>query len=377
MRFVQVLCHVAALAFIVSTPSEALHAQTLEDLQKKYQISASDLEKLKQLAAKDPVTSARKRTAAPASTDHTQAASLSAKSTPDPRAVLAAPNGAAKDADSPWRILLRQDWQDIGILAGPTPIDKATGASISYNDDHIASNRSWAVHGTGAIVYSIIDDRGPAPQTAPFYRSFAAYATVNKLENSDARLVSKNVDTLTAGGALEVGWNNAREKTQNYLQFRGSTVNDRVKDTTAVTAAAAWIPVNNNLHIHHPEGLFGIIGYSFDPQLLAQYASTTDRKNVLLFSGHNESLRLGPQLTLLLWPYVQDDSFWSHVSANIAYHWWYEVLDGSQKDWFKSSLTYNFDKDGNFGLTGSYQRGHSEDTGTLTNLFMISLTGKM
>ena len=113
-------------------------------------------------------------------------------------------NGSSSPAPSQgnWQFLLRQDWQDIGILASPTSVDKATGASISYTNDNIAKNATWATHATAAVVYTLINDLGPGPQVTPFYQSFAGYVTVNKLYNSDLRLSSKNLDTLSGGGVL-------------------------------------------------------------------------------------------------------------------------------------------------------------------------------
>ena len=40
-------------------------------------------------------------------------------------------------------------------------------------------------------------------------------------------------------------------------------------------------------------------------------------------------------------------------------------------------LTYNLDPDGYLGLTGSYTKGRSEDTGRKIDLWKLSLTGKL
>jgi hypothetical protein len=59
-----------------------------------------------------------------------------------------------------------------------------------------------------------------------------------------------------------------------------------------------------------------------------------------------------------------------------AYHWAYETYSGRGLSLFQSSLTHNI-ADGHLGLTGSYGRGNDEDTGVLSNIYKISLTGKL
>lgn len=40
-------------------------------------------------------------------------------------------------------------------------------------------------------------------------------------------------------------------------------------------------------------------------------------------------------------------------------------------------MTYNIDPEGYLGLTGSYTKGRSEDTGRKKDIWQISLTGKL
>jgi hypothetical protein len=385
MRIVEIST-AAAVALLAWAIPEAVRAETLQEYQAKHNLTATDIEELKQLLAQSVTKPAKKASTKSPSNRSAFAAGLATKS--PTIADSAAPAAAAghatlatsssKASSSPngsWQFLLRQDWQDIGVLAIPTPVDKATGASISYSNDGIAKDETWATHATGAIVYQLLNDQGPG-QTTPFWETFASYATVNKLYNSNPKLASKNIDTLAGGGAIELGYDDAKAETQNYFQFLAGAVQDNIKNTTSVNATAAWIPANVNYHIHSPSQLFGIFGYRFEPEFLAQYASTTDPKNVLLFSDRDQSFRIGPQLSLIFFPYVTSDSPWSNLSANILYHWWYEAYDGSEKHWMKAQVVYNLDKTGNFALTGSYQQGNDETTGQPTNLFMVSLSGK-
>ena len=98
---------------------------------------------------------------------------------------------------------------------------------------------------------------------------------------------------------------------------------------------------------------------------------------VLAFNNRQESLRLGPELALHIWPSLNTSAFLSRFSGLIGYDYYYETYAKKNLSWFTSSLTFNLDQAGNFGITGSYNRGRDEDTGTLTNIYKISLTGKI
>jgi hypothetical protein len=377
MNSSKTVLHALPLVLSIWVLMSSANAQTLIELQAKYQITEPDLQKIRIFLARDRA----KRIKGESSLSVSQVSSPAAlqglpvkgeaPTTPSALIVSDAPK-------SPWQFLLREDWQDIDLLGEPKPRDKATGASFSYTDDRVAHNSIWAAHGTAALVYRDFGGTGAGSIFDPFYRSFAIYGTVNKLYNSDSKLAAKNIDILAAGGALELGWHNPGSGIQNYLQVRGGVVTDNIDSTTIANATAAWIPVNNAYYIHRPRELpFGYLGYSFDPQVLVQFASTTDTSKPLLFTSRGQALRIGPQLSLLLFPFQENDDFWSRVHANLTFHWWYEALYGAQNHWLKASATYDLDKNRNFGLTFSYQEGQNEETGKSTNLYLISLTGKI
>jgi hypothetical protein len=43
----------------------------------------------------------------------------------------------------------------------------------------------------------------------------------------------------------------------------------------------------------------------------------------------------------------------------------------------QSAITYDLDDAGQFGITASYKKGRDEDTGTLTDIYKIALTGEL
>jgi hypothetical protein len=275
---------------------------------------------------------------------------------------------------------LRQDWKDIGIISGAQctdSVDKAQGAQASYTTDRIANNRIASIHGTAALVYSSVTGDIPG-QITPYETTFGAYTTVNKLTNSAKSRVKSNVDTLAYGGLFELGLKVPNSGT-HYFRIRGGSVEDDLKNTTAANAAFEWLPVYAPLHIHtpmiEPFGLPTIL--RFDPDFVVLYDSAIGKNQFLAFNNRQESIRIGPQLALNIWPFPGATDFLSRFHGLIVYDWNYETHSRKELNWFSGSLTFNIDQAGHFGITGSYKRGRDEDTGASTNLYLLSLSGKI
>ena len=156
---------------------------------------------------------------------------------------------------------------------------------------------------------------------------------------------------------------------------------DHVKNTTASSAVLDWSPVIRTLYIHYPYQLipFGIpIITRFDPDLVARFDSATGKGQILAFNNRQDSLRLGPEFALLVLPdpgYVSGPL--SRFSALFGYNIWYETYSRKRLGWFTSSVNYNLDEAGNFGIKGSYNSGQDELTGKSTNIYTIGLSGKI
>jgi hypothetical protein len=275
--------------------------------------------------------------------------------------------------------LLRQDWQDVAIGSCPDTVDKATGAQISYSDDRVANNRVWSAQGTAALLYNSIIANDPQAVSL-FDTSFGGYVTIDRVMNSSPAKSSANVDTVAYGGVAEIGISTpANIGWVNYFRVRGGGVEDDLKGTTSVNVTAEYIPVNPYLNIHTPFEPFGSAPFivRFDPELIAQYDDATGKNSLLAFNNRPQALRLGPQLTMKLFPLPGAPDFISHFTSSTTYHWAYESYSGSSFSWFQTALTYNIDKAGHLGWTGSYQRGQNENTGAFTNIYKIALTGKI
>ena len=277
-----------------------------------------------------------------------------------------------------WVIFVRQNWKDLGGAGAACPGDPASaqGAQISFADDRAANNRVATINGTAAVVYNSITGDVPAP--LPYAVSFGAYTTVDDVSNSATSQLKSNVDTLAYGGLLELGFTGS--PFPSFLTLRGGGVEDYIKNTTAGNAVLDWTPVISQLYIHYPYN-FSSIGLPiitrFDVDLVARFDGATGKNQILAFDNMQDSLRLGPELTLNIVPDVTVTGPLSRFSALLGYDVWYETYSKKQLNWFSSSLTYNIDEKNNFGINGTYNRGEDVNTGKWTNIYKIGLSGKI
>jgi hypothetical protein len=274
------------------------------------------------------------------------------------------------------KILLRQDWKDIGYIGCPETTDKAKGAELSYAYDRVAANQIWTARGTAGIFFSsILDAKGK------FYESFGAYLTVNRVLNSAPAAVKGDSDKMAFGGAVETAFK-IDGFGSHYLRLRGGVIEDRLKNTSSGNITGEWTPVYTNwpgyFRIHDPYQLFNrSVIVSFDPVFLVQYNAALAKDQLLDFNGRTEAFRVGPQLTLNIYPGPNSFEFLSRFSGSVNYHWAYEAFSRRGIAWFDTAITYNIDAEGQVGITGSYKKGRDEDTGTATDIYKIALTGKI
>jgi len=275
---------------------------------------------------------------------------------------------------------LRQDWKDVGNAAGaacPGPAANAQGAQISFANDLAAKNRVVTINGTAAVLYNSIT--GDVPFPMPYAISVGAYTTVDDVSNSAAAQLKSNVDTLAYGGLMNLGYTNPVGA--NYFMLRGGTVEDHTKNTTSASGILDWSPVVYPLYVHYPFhwASYGLpVITRFDPDLVGRFDNATGNKQVVAFNNMKDSLRIGPEMALTILPdpgYVSGAL--SRFSILLGYDVWYETYSKKDLTWFTSSVNYNIDEAGNFGLKGTYNTGRDVNTGTWKNIYTIGLSGKI
>jgi hypothetical protein len=275
----------------------------------------------------------------------------------------------AQDTVSSFTFFLRKDVPDIRLLSSITPTAKAAGAEGSFTVDKTSHDRIWAANGIAGVAWKVLSNEALTSDTF-LGLHIAPYVGINRISHSNPKLASKNADTLTSGLKMEVGYSAAGG--HHYLRTGGAVVSDQIQDTTAGAFVAEWLPVY--------EIFLGRIPYAFtylfQPSLKAQFDSTGDDKNPLLFSNQQNALRLGPEVSLNISPDTDSNSFLSRFVGNVTYLAWRETYSDRAASWLSASITYNIDPKGNFGLTTSYKKGSDEDTGKTTDLLKVALSGK-
>jgi hypothetical protein len=286
--------------------------------------------------------------------------------------------GKGDDLQSPApevTFLVRDSFSDIWLFDKPTAVSSAKGATVSWSRDNIAHDATWSMHGMAAAAVSIPGDYAKPGRISILGASLAAYVQVDREIHSN--LTKKNADTIVGGGTSEIGIDTLGGS--QYFRLSGAAVTDRIADQTSVTTMFEWLPVyGGDYCIGSPCSVPGLpIIYRFQPELKVQYDRTTDAGALLAFSGRKQSLRIGPEFTLLFKPFGPQVGFLSQFHGQVTYHPWIEVYSNTRQSWLDASLTYNIDPKGHLGITGSYTRGYTETTGVLTDLYKIALTGKL
>jgi hypothetical protein len=367
-----VVCALVGLPIFLSKTSYAANsdfAQLLAKYQKEDPVNGlakfkADYERTLQVNSKSPsVQNAQAKIAKEA---------LKAPKTKDTNDGTARKDDAATSHDPSVTFLVRQSFSDIWLFDDPNKVSEVKGATASWSQDNIAHDTTWSIHGMGAAVVSV---PGAFGNNSVLGANLASYVQVDREIHS--KLTKKNADTIVGGGTSEVGID-AFGGSQ-YLRLSAAALTDRIADQTSVTTMFEWLPVYGGDNcIGSPCAVPGLpIIYRFQPELKVQYDHTTDAGALLTFSGRKEALRIGPEFTFLFKPFGPQLAFLSQLHGQITYHPWIEVYSDTRQSWLDASLTYDIDHAGHLGLTGSYTRGSTEQTGVLTNIYKIALTGKL
>lgn len=279
--------------------------------------------------------------------------------------------------------LLRSSFNDVWLFdkrKGVSDIADAEGAQLSFADDRIAQNRTWTAHAMGAVVFQYLHDRYPKDNSFNFIGlSVAPYVQIDRISNSNPRAAVNNIDQLTFGGSTEIGFDLGPGS--NYFRLRGAGIDDRIAGTSSGSAVLEWIPIIDGL-LNSPREFAGIpVSFMFGPELKARY----DNIVVNDASGAKEYLARGGAQAILKYSVIKDAlpeplqkiGFLSSLHGQTTYSWLTSSVSGKAYGLFNSSVTYNIDSEGYIGLTGSYTKGRSEDTGRKQDIWRLSLTGKL
>lgn len=280
--------------------------------------------------------------------------------------------------------LVRRDFNDVWLFdqrKGVSDVEDAEGADFSVTSDRVASNTTWSVNAMGAVVFQVLHDRYPKGQELNFIGiSLAPFVTINRVRNSNPNAATNNIDEIKYGGSAEFGFDLAG--TAQYFRASGAAAEDRIAATTSSAAKFEWFPVIDgwiNSPIETSNG--GIpISFVFGPEYRLRY----DNVIVNDATGVKEKVwRSGPQAILrykvigtALPDTLKDIAFLKSLHGQTTFGWLSSANTGQYFSYFNTSLTYNIDPEGHLGLTGSYTKGRSEDSGRQIDLWKAGLTAK-
>lgn len=377
---------VAALTSALILPCVApAEADPQQDDAKLLELLRDQPEKRKQIFAlltAGTTSQPRKR---PAST-----ASRSAGSVPRAENALAAAEPPKKKTENcereGWCFTLRKNWKDMRFLSSPSPRKQAQGAEVSYSNDRASQNRIWAIDGTVAV--SRIWHTRDAPAYRPYRHALGAYFTMNRVANSSDTQSSANVNKIAYGLAAEFGYRSVPDGPiplpASYVRFRAGGIENYLKHTSSSNLVLEWMPITSLFGVwtYAPTQIGTLpIGFRFDPSFIAQHNAVAGKGQSLDFNDQTKAFQVGGQLALTLFPYLspEDDENdpLNRWNANFSYRWTRETYSNRSLTWLSTGVTYNLDPNGYLGLGFSYDRGEDVDTGTFTNLYKISLTGKI
>jgi len=279
--------------------------------------------------------------------------------------------------------LVRNSFSDIWLFdkrVGVSDVKDAEGAQFAFADDRVAQNRTWTAHAMGAIVFQYLHDRYPKDDSFNFIGlSVAPYVQVDRITNSNPKAAVNNVDQVSFGGSAELGFDLGPGA--NYFRVRGAGVEDRIAGTSSGSAILEWIPVIDGV-LNSPHEFAGIpVSFIFGPELKGRY----DNVIVNDLTGAKQYLWRGGAQAIFKYAVIGDAlpdalkgyGFLSSLHGQTTVSWLTSSFDGRSYGYFNSSVTYNLDPEGYVGLSGSYTRGRSEDTGRKQDIWKLSLTGKL
>jgi hypothetical protein len=282
--------------------------------------------------------------------------------------------------------LLRNSFTDVWLFdkhdknKGVSEVSDAEGAQLSFADDRVALNRAWTANAMGAVVFQYLHDRYPKDGSFNFIGlSVAPYVQIERLTNSNPKAAVNNIDQITFGGSAEVGFDWGPGA--NYFRIRGAGVEDRVAGSSSGSAIAEWIPVVDGI-LNSPVEFAGVpVSFQFNPELKARYDEIvvndiTGAKQYLFRTGAQASLKYRA-IADAIPDSLKGIGFLSSLHGETTVSWLTSSFDGRSYGYFKSSLTYNIDPEGYVGLSGSYTKGRSEDTGRRQDIWTLGLTAKL
>jgi hypothetical protein len=274
--------------------------------------------------------------------------------------------------------IVRDSYADLTVVKitdCPPDLGKAKGATFSFTRDNVAQNTQWAAQGVAGerfLWYTNDPCAGPCVSEI----AVAPIVAFERLTNSNAKLVSKNLDVLSPGFSSEVFVEDPlNSPLQLYFRARANANGDFEGDVNSWSGTFEFQPVYGPLRI----GTKITIGHTFwyvAPVVRTQYFARTGKDTDPIFAASNHVLRIGPGVAVAMRPLDQDPvpAWLQNFLFGLSYDWFHDTVSNQNVHYLLTSLSYSVTQ--NFGITLSYEQGKVEQTGQDVETTKLALSVK-
>ncbi len=263
------------------------------------------------------------------------------------------PTSAPPEASGNGRLLVRRDYENIGVMGQSKDPSTVKGAWAAFTKDYENRNDIWQIRGTA--MYLLRSETGLAPsgdKGGVTAYSFVPGISFDRVSNSNERYTDVNSLTFRLGSEVEYMGGGFFDAQYWRLNFAYAT--DFDLESGVVALEAQWEPVDTDIGMgvarSVPGGLFD---FRWRPILHAEGGRVIDRGDKYWLVEDESFFRAGPKLHLDLWPLFLE-------RVRIGFDWQY--LHGFSGypvhvRLFEGDISYALNDKGNYAVGLSYRKG--------------------
>jgi hypothetical protein len=261
-----------------------------------------------------------------------------------------APSPAAAGAS---RLLVRRDYENIGVMGQSKDPSTVKGAWAAYTKDYENRNDIWQLR--GSAMYLLRSETGFAPSgdnggvTA---YSFVPGVSFDRVSNSNENYTDVNSLTFRLGSEVEYmggGFSDAQ-----YFRLNLAYASDFDLESGVLALEAQWEPVDTDIGMGVARSVFGgLFDLRWRPILHAEGGRVIERGDKYWLVEDESFFRAGPKLHADLWPLFLE-------RVRIGFDWQY--LHGfsgypGHVRLFEGDISYALNEKGNYAIGLSYRKG--------------------
>jgi len=263
------------------------------------------------------------------------------------------PPSSSPEASGNGRLLVRRDYENIGVMGQSKDPATVKGALVAYTRDYENRNDIWQIR--GSAMYLLRSATGFAPSgdnggvTA---YSFVPGVSFDRVSNSNEHYADVNSLTFRLGSEVEYmggGFFDAQ-----YFRLNFACASDFDLDSGVLALEAQWEPVDTDIGMGVGRSAFGgLFDFRWRPILHAEGGRVVERGDKYWLVGNESFFRAGAKLHADLWPLFPE-------RVRIGFDWQYlygfSGYPGHVR-LFESDISYALNEKGNYAIGLSYRKG--------------------